>query len=231
MHPDLLRLAELTDVDTGLDRVAKELTAARGAIAQALGVEEGAEKARAAIGSEIEALKTTERTLQRKLDEYKTRRQGAIRILETGAGSSDSAEKQLAQCEAILDETETEMLVLFEGMDALKSRLKAAEAVVAQAAASRGEVEKAAPGRIAGLEANQRALQTRRGELHGAIAADLRGRYDLLRASKKRTAVARVVDSTCATCHVVVHQQQIADIKRGQFVACPGCQRWLAMPT
>jgi predicted nucleic acid-binding Zn-ribbon protein len=229
MHPDLVRLAELTDLDTELDRVKKDLTAARATVEQAAGAEREATAARDRAAADLEVAKNEERALYRKIDEYKTRRQGAVRMLEMGAGSADAAEKQLAQCEAILDETETELLYLMERMDTLRAALAAADASVARAKAAHTEAARAAPGRIGELEAQEKDLTGRRTAVHADIPADLRGRYDLLRASKKRTAVARIVDGTCSACNISVQAQMIADVKRGQLVTCHGCQRWLTV--
>lgn len=227
MHPDLLRLAELTDADLELDRVTKELEDARRAPADAEAAELEAMRARDAAQAALAEARSREGALIRKLDMYRSQKAGAVRVLETGAGNPAAAERQIEQCDAIVDESETELLYVMEELDTLRAALDDAERSLAQAGVARGDADREAPGRIAALEAEQAAVQARRDALFAGLPHDLQQRYPLVR-KRRRTAVARVQkDNSCSGCRMQVGLQQVADIKRGLLEACRGCGRWL----
>jgi predicted nucleic acid-binding Zn-ribbon protein len=227
MHADLERLASLNDLDQELDRVLRELADARALVQRADDAIADATRTRDAAQAEVDVARNEERTLQRKLEEYKTRQQGAIRILETGAGDPTLAERQLSQCAAILDQTETEMLELMERQDRLKAQLTATERALDKTGIARKEAEHLAPGRIAKLDRQRVELEAKRAQLSDGLPIDLRKRYDTLRGGKKKYAVARLDKDVCRGCQMVVGSQQIADIRRGLMEPCRGCGRWV----
>lgn len=227
MHPDLLHLAELNRVDLELDRVSVELEAARRASGEAATAQGEATRARDAARTALDEARTREGALIRKLDAYKSRKAGALRVLETGVGDPDAAEKQIEQCDTILDDTETELLYLMEELDRLRLGLDASERALTASGVSRADVDRESPARIAALEAEQAALQGRRDGLFAELPHDLKQRYPPVR-KRRRTAVARVAaDGSCSGCRMQVQLQQIADIKRGLVETCRGCGRWL----
>ena len=227
MHPDLLRLAELSEADLELDRVGKDLTDARGAPAEAEAAENEAMRARDAAQAALDEARAREGALIRKLDAYRSRKAGALRVLETGAGDPSAAERQIEQCDAIVDESETELLYVMEELDTLRAALEDAEKALAQAGVARAEVDRESPGRVAALESEHASLQARRDALFAGLPHDLQQRYPLVR-KRRRTAVAHVQkDNSCAGCRMQVGLQQVADIKRGLLENCRGCGRWL----
>lgn len=227
MHPDLERLAQLSELDLELERVAKEVAVARGWLGDAAAAVAEATRERDVLRAAIADNAAEDRAAQRKLDDYRAKKAGALRMLETGMGSPEAAERQMTQCDAIIDETETALLLLMERNDALRRDLEFAEQALAKATLARDEAERQAPGRIGVAEREHDRLAKRRDAVRSELPADLRGRYDTLRSGKKKNTVARIADGTCSACQMVVGVQQIADIKRGLIAPCRGCGRWL----
>jgi predicted nucleic acid-binding Zn-ribbon protein len=229
MNADLECLTQLTDVDGDIDRIDKELKAARANFEQTQAAELEAMRLRDGLQAELTAARADERGLQRQLDEFRTRQLSARRVLETGAGSADAAERQYAQCAGLIDTTETGMLELMDRLDQLAASLTDAETEVAKAGASRRDLESQLPAKVELLRSEREALELQRDALRSALPTDLGNRYDMLRQSKKRNAVARVKDGTCTSCQRVLAPQRIADVRRGLLVDCNGCLRWLVL--
>ncbi len=227
MHPDLARVGRLAELDAELERLGKELAVARNAVAETERVEKEAMAHRDRLQAELLAASAEERALQRQLDDYRAKQQSAMRILETGAGNPDAAERQLAQCSAILDDIETKLLEMFERQDGLRASLNAAETELAKAGAERMRVATETPVTLARLEAEEHATQPKRTSIADELSLEVRQRYDMLRAGKKKVAVARLVDGSCTGCQMTVPAQHISDLRRGLMEPCRGCGRFL----
>ena len=228
MHPDLERLVALNDLDVTFDQVTRALATARAQVDVAKGVEATAAAARDAIKAELEATRVEERALQRKVEEYRTRQRGAVNALNNGHGDPVVAQRQLDQCTAIIDEAETKTLEVMEKQDGLNTRLKAAEVELASTVDARKQAEAAAPAAIGRLDAQQADLKRQRDAVSDTLPLELRSRYDVLRAGKKKYGVARVEkDGTCRGCQMAIGLQQVSDIRRGLILPCRGCGRWV----
>jgi len=100
---------------------------------------------------------------------------------------------------------------------------------LAKAVAHHTQVTLESPKILTQREAEERSLLPKREALHQELPADLRQRYDMLRAGKKKVAVARLVDGSCQGCQMTVPVQQVADLKRGLIEPCRGCGRFLLL--
>lgn len=229
MHPDLARVGRLSEFDAELERLGKELINARSAVADTERVEREAMAARDRVQADLLSATAEERALHRQLDDYRAKQQSATRILETGAGSPDAAQRQLVQCSAILDDLETKLLEMFERQDGLRASLAAAETELAKAGSERSRVANETPGVLARLEAEERAALPKRTAVANELSPEVRQRYDMLRAGKKKVAVARLVDGSCTGCQMTVPAQHISDLRRGLMEPCRGCGRFLLL--
>lgn len=226
MNPDLQLLAQLDELDRKLSSCAADITKRREAQAALESGHTQACTALAAAKAEVERVKAEERATQRKLDDLAKSRASALKVLESGLGSTSAAERQLERCDQLIDETESAMLELLEAQDRAASALVRATGAEAEAqrALSQGQAE--IPRAIEQLEAQSALARAEHTKLHGQLATDLRSRYDGFR-SRGRYAVARIHSGGCDACSYTVQPQMIADLQRGRMVTCQGCHRWL----
>jgi predicted nucleic acid-binding Zn-ribbon protein len=214
------RDAEVDRASRAIEQAKRALDAARVAVTAAIAARAASEQAR------VEHAKHTH-ALERRIDEYRVRERGALRALETGAGDATAAERQLAQCRAILDETETEQIVAMDRDDALRATLATQAAAITDAEAAERDLTARTPGVISKAEAAITAADAHRREQLAALTDDTRKRYESLRTSKRRNAVVRIVDGTCSACQMTVPMQQLADLRAGRLSACRGCTRFI----
>lgn len=231
MHADLTLLVALDAADEHVSDLERRLAAARARPAEGRAARDAAAEAARAARAAWEAARDEERALNRKLAEYETRRQGAVRALETGAGSPEAAERQLAQVREILDQTETGILEAMERQAELAPPRDAAQAALAAAEAKLAEIEAAAPGEIATLETELRLAVGARDVARGPVSTHLLAAYDGLRIRKRRP-VTLIHKDTCKACNTLVSAQRIADAARGSaLINCHNCGRFLVPPS
>lgn len=226
LHPDLEALyklaltdAELAAIDRDESEANRRLTAARKAVTDA-------EASIAELKGRVDELKRRQHELQRKLDQYETRRRGALRALETGSGSADAAQRQLDQCTAILDDLETEQLEGMEAQDGLEEERSKADQALQEARDALAAREESTPAALAEIAGRRSDALGRRGGIVGGLGADRVKRYDTVKA-RRGTAVAMLQRGACKTCGTVAPKQQVADIMRGLMPPCKRCGRWL----
>lgn len=228
MNEELVRLETLDRLDRELARIASDLARLAARL----------EERRAAAGTHTRALeeaeaalaasRTEERTAGRRLDELRASREAAMRVLTTGAGNAEAAQRQLERCDALIDEAETGMLQLLELQDGLIGRVAAAELARTAARASLAEEELAQPDQIGALEEARAARSAERAAVNAELPAELRSRYEGFR-ERGRYAVARARNGSCDACSMAVQAQMVADLKHDKLVACHGCHRWLVI--
>lgn len=229
MNDELEQIEQLDVLDREIDRLSTEIAKSNARLSALDSALDSATTALAEARSAVEHHKTEERATQRKLDDLATNRKSALRVLETGIGSADAAQRQLERCDVLIDETESAMLAVLEAQDkaAATSAQATAALALAKADATRGHAE--IPATIARAETDRAALRTQREGCHGKLASDLRSRYDDFRA-RNRFATTRIQSGGCNTCGYTVQLQMLADLQRGRLVTCQGCHRWLLPP-
>jgi predicted nucleic acid-binding Zn-ribbon protein len=229
VHEDLERLATVDRLDRSIDKARRAIAGGRRAIEEGKGRLQQATDSQQAAQQAVDDTRAEERALHRRLEAARGHRANALRLLETGQGDPEGAQRQLDKSSALIDELETEMLELMERQDAQQAALAAATEVRAAEQSKVDELVEAQPA----LEAEQRASiaadQEEREPVWAQLPADLQQRYDDFRA-KRMWAVSRLRDGACHACNTVVRQQHVADLKRGILKPCMGCHRFLVVP-
>ena len=229
MHEDLARLAVIDQLDRSTDKTKRRRASARQAIADTRTAIEGATRAVAAAQELFDTNRSEERALHRRLEAARGHRGNALRLLETGQGDPEGAQRQLDKSSALIDELETEMLEVLEAQDGLSTSLEAAKSAQAAKEAHLAELEAAQPAIEEEVTLALASDAEARAPVWSALDADLQQRYQDFRA-KRMWAVSRIRDNACNACNKVVRQQHIADLKRGLIAPCMGCRRWLVLP-
>ncbi|MEQ1502698.1 MAG: hypothetical protein ABMB14_10735 [Myxococcota bacterium] len=230
MNDDQVTLERLDALDRDVARLDTEAAGLRTRLSDAETGLTAAETARATAAQALEASKTEERVHQRRVEELRGSRGAALRVLETGIGNADAAQRQLEKCDALIDEAETAVLTQLEAQDALNATLDHADRVLATARTTLTLAKAEVPPK---LDQNASARITRlagRSTLLEALPNDLRQRYEGFR-SRGRWAVAKIKADVCEACAMTVQPQMAADLRKGRLVACHGCHRWLSDPT
>ena len=228
MHEDLERLAVVDELDRRSHTTRRRRDKARDAVAEAARAITDAEASKASAASSLAENKTTERALQRRLDEGRRHQGNALRLLETGQGDPEGAQRQLDKSTALIDELETELLEVLEVQDTRQAALSAASATLEHATAKHAELAGALPAIEAEAEAALSADAEARQPVFAQLPGEVQTRYDSFRA-KGRWAVATIDKGACNACYQVVQQQHISDIRRGIVKPCMGCHRWLVL--
>jgi predicted nucleic acid-binding Zn-ribbon protein len=226
VNDDLTLLEQVDALDRKLAKLAAEIAAANEQLATLERALVAAQTAQTEAQAEVDRQKAEERATQRRLDELATSRKAALRVLETGVGNAEAAQRQLERCDELIDETESAMLEVLEAQDRAGRALEQAKAAAATALAqaTRGRTE--LPAAVAAAQAEQATLGTEREARHKELHPEIRTRYDGFRA-RGRYALARIKSGGCEACGIAVQPQMVADLGRGRLVACHGCHRWL----
>lgn len=230
MNDDVLRLDRIDGLDRERSRWLTDAERLRSALTEAEAAAISARDESAAATARLDALRQDERAGQRRVDELRAKLASAVRVLETGVGNAEAAERQRVNCVELIDQTETTMLESLEAQDRARAELDAAKAKLVRADQVAATARKEMPPRIEELAATALRLQ---GEVELALAelpTELQNRYRGLR-EKGRWPVARVKDGSCDACRMTAPAQSLMELKRGRLLACHGCHRWLLMPT
>lgn len=229
MNDEQVALERLDALDRDIARIEGEIAAAAKRLADADAALTAATAAHVEARGRLDASRTDERANQRRIDEFRASRASATRILETGAGNADAAQRQLDRCDALIDEAETAMLELLERQDAIQAEVTRAEAALARATEVRTAAAAEVPVKRAALDAELAERTGQRAPAFEALPAELRNRYADFRA-RNRWAVAKVRDNACEACAMAVQPQMVVDLRRDRLVTCHGCHRWLSIP-
>ncbi|MEZ4316479.1 MAG: hypothetical protein R3F61_03200 [Myxococcota bacterium] len=227
MHPDLVRLIAANRYDGELLDLKKQKRKLDEALEAARTGAEAASATLAELTAEQEANRTRQRELQRSIETYEARRKSANRVLESGGGDPEAAERQIQGCTEQLDLLETDLLETMERADTLVEALATAKASVATTSDTLAGLEAAHGPAVDALRARFDATVPLRDAELDALDVQTRGKYIVLR-DRKGFAVASIEKGACHACRMVIQQQHLADLKRGLILPCRGCGRWLA---
>ena len=159
---------------------------------------------------------------------YTTQRENAVRALEQGLGSAEAAERQIKQCEVILDDLETTTLELMERQEVLAAQLAEARDTSATANTVVATLTEDTPPQIIERKRSVVEHTATRDAALATLDAALRDRYNAL-TKRKVTALAPIRREACSACRRVVPAQQVVDLKLHRLQACRGCGRWLIL--
>jgi predicted nucleic acid-binding Zn-ribbon protein len=110
----------------------------------------------------------------------------------------------------------------------LDKNLKSAEVALGEERAQ-AEVEKReAMARTAQDKQALAEIQQERGQLVPRMNANLYGRYETVRRTRRGIAVAEALDGRCSACHMAMRLQFFQDLKKDdQVMSCESCGRML----
>ncbi|MDP2309801.1 MAG: hypothetical protein Q8P18_27525 [Pseudomonadota bacterium] len=228
MHPDLAAISNVWQADVRVDTLRAEHEHLVATVTTAIQAHKDAVAARDAAKIALDTVRSSERVNNRELDSYAQKRDVTKRMLDDGSAPNYAiAERQLANCIALVDELETKGLDLLDGID---------KATVALA-----EAEKARVGAEADERAARQALAARDAPLRVELTAALQARervwselpplyhdsYSELR-RRKRVALVNVDDGSCSACHMRVAPQKLNEVLMKKAVhTCVGCGGYL----
>lgn len=227
MHEVLALLVQIDERDRAIYALQRSVAKEQGLLDDAQTQAGRALEILGAADTALERSRKTEHELSRKAHMYKQRRASALRVLESGIGDISAAERQLEQCEAILDDTETDQLELMDRQDTERVAQAAATTALQAARAAVAAQEARVPPELARLQGEITAEQAARATVLAKLPRETRARYQTFQ-DKRRWAVAKVTNGACGACRMVVPAQQLADLKRGvPPEPCRGCHRWI----
>ena len=117
MNDELERLTALDALDREIERYRADRLRRTARVTGAHQATEATRRTHTEAEAALATNRTEERALQRRLEELRNSRAAAMRVLTTGIGNPEAAERQLENCNGLIDETETRMLELFEVQD------------------------------------------------------------------------------------------------------------------
>ena len=227
MHPDLVLIQALWEIDRSADEAkarARSLKEAVG-VAQARIEEVGLD--RVAVGEEIKRVEETERGLQRELDRYVIRRDRSAELLKGGSALDYlTVQKQLEQCTAKVDELELSVMECMERSDGLAE--KAAALQSDEEAATQKHAQEYARWVKVGTEIREelKQLDAQRQAQWADFPRDLHSHYSELR-RRNREVVVPIINGSCSACQMTVNAQVPVDLRSGRRVhTCRGCGRY-----
>lgn len=226
MHEDLVRLDRLDGIDRAIASRKTEIEALATRLRDAHAAAEAASNDQDAKTADVEANTTAQRENTKKTREFQQRRASGVRILEMGSGDPDAAERQIAKCDELIDDAETEMLELLEQADDAQAALTAAQAAKGDADAALATAQTDVPQRTKVLEAEIEDLVAQRAPVLGELPHDIASRYEHFR-SRNKWAVSRIERNACKACRIEVRPQHLSDLRKGRLEPCRGCHRWL----
>ena len=229
MHPDLATLLSVHEEDQTLEKLHQSMKKAQRRL---LSAESEVKAASQHLEDRQNAAKRTrleELALQDKVRTYEHQRGMAIRALEQGAGTADAAERQIDQCDRILDDAETHILQLMEDQERITDEIEAARSALTEVTEVLTEQERAVPSEISDYRSQYQQHKAERTEAFTRLEPSLQERYTKLR-ERRGSAVSLIKDKSCHRCGRVVQAQHLGDILGGKIMPCHGCARWL-IPT
>ncbi|MCB9665606.1 MAG: hypothetical protein H6732_15965 [Alphaproteobacteria bacterium] len=181
----------------------------------------------AAAEARLAELRADERKHTDEIRRLEALRDQARSALAQGFGSAEAAERQIARCDALLDEHETAALEDMEARDEVGAERTAAQAALAEAEARRAADGPGLDAQHTRLADEQARLEVDRGSRVRALPREVQGTYTGLHTQRGGTALAVLEGDACTACRHVVPYQLRNDLKQGRLVTCDGCGRWL----
>ncbi len=230
MHEDLVAIIALWDNVHSADQLQLERKTCALDRSKALAHKASTDDALQACRAALEAVKSEEHRVMRRLDSYRNKVKTTRTMIDTGkAPDYRLAERQLHACTEIVDELETAALELMEARDEAEQALAAAEQAFDTAQGDARRAVEHERNRVPRIDAELADLETARPELRAALSASERGAFDVLRA-RGRSAVATMRDGACTACNYGAPSQVVNEINGAVRVhRCRNCGRFLVL--
>jgi len=230
VSPELSQLIELQELDLEIQRIADKL-------ASIPAEREQAEEKFNQYAAEFLALKNqheetlAERTrLETELAETQTHHEKFKQDLMRVSNEKEyiTALREIDATKKHIGALETEILKRMEEAEALAEQLTT---FAPDIEAKRSEVDLV----LASLDRNKAGsedrvgeLESRRGEIAGAISANLLSMYERVAKARRGMALSEVRDGICSACRMRVRPKIFSDVRRGdQLITCDSCSRIL----
>jgi len=168
------------------------------------------------------------KALQRRLDQYTRTVKTTRDLIDSGrAPDFQMAVRQLQQCEQIVDELETELLELFESIEASEASLNTAQQCASEAGEARKRAEQRASDQMTPLSTQLDAASEQISLRRQDVPLDLLEWYDRLRADE-RVPISEIREQACSACRIQPPNQMLREIRNGKRVhRCRNCSRFL----
>lgn len=226
MHDDLLAIHDLLKVENEMMDLRKEAAELAARVKKARQRILDTEQQQAEEEAERAAIQEEERTLNRRIREYGTRRDRTQQLIDSGTGDYHSAVAQLEELTGIIDRLEGELLEAIdrrERQETCIERTKELLVVAKGRAVTAAERQRV---RRPEVEARYKVLAPLRKERTSALEGHLGQRYADLRA-RQRPVLVRAVNGSCEYCNMAVPPHYLAEIAGGTRVhTCRGCGCW-----
>ncbi len=228
MHPDLVAISNLWQLDHQNDRLREEHERLATAVRAAAAALKAAEATTLGATAERDRVTTATRANDRELADYADKRERTRKMIDTGtAPDYPAAERQLAQVLEIVDRLETVALELLDSAEIAATALAAAGREQAQAVTALADARVALGARDAPIRSELTELIAKRPPLADEVRAELRATYAQLR-QRKRPALVNTVENMCQTCQTRIPTQRVVETTLARAIHnCPGCGAWL----
>jgi len=223
VHADLVAISNLYAADRAIDTLRGEHESLSSAVRAARDAVASAEASVKLNEGAVATVVAAQRATDRELEDYIDKKKRAQKLIDTGAGDYAAAERQVAQCAAIIDQLETRSLELMDQRDGAESVLVSSRR---ELAGRQAELE-AARGKLAARDAPIRAELAAAFEHQRAVSPQLpasyRLHYDDLR-RRKRIVLINVDDGCCSACAMRIPPQKFVEVQKFRAVhTCVGC--------
>ncbi len=231
MHPDLMLIEALWEVDRATDAIKTRARELKCAVDEAQVRIDAVVEAHAAVSAQEQLMSAKEAELQALLDRYIVRRDRAARLMEGGSALDYLVvQKQHEQCATKVDELEGEVMGCMEQIDAMQAQGVALLADQEAAKAHHQKVRAQWVQEGGEIRVELERLDADRFARWADFPRDLHSHYKDLR-RRKRDVVVPIKDGNCSACQMTVNAQVSVDLRGSRRVhTCRGCGRYLTLP-
>ncbi|MBL8601831.1 MAG: hypothetical protein JNK72_07900 [Myxococcales bacterium] len=210
---------ELAEIESGLSALREAVNRIGSILAQERRDIEAAERLRASHLADLEGIAEKSQRSSKLRDGARNAREleATQRALEELKRQKEERTAEAARLEAQITDTRTQIARHETEFAALNDELKAETAQSAE--------------RSAALQESRKESQAARNKLSLAVAADLRGKYEMV-FRRRGSAVAEVQQGICRACNMGIPPQLYNQVLGAERVyQCPSCQRFLLPPS
>ncbi len=228
MHPDLVLISNLWQIDHQCDLLRAEHEALANAVRAADAAVKGVEAQLSAIAVQRDDATQRTRKNDRELADYVDKRDRTGKMIDTGtAPDYAAAVKQLAQVLEIVDRLETGALELMEAVEALEEARASAQRELESGKRALVVARTALATRDRPVRAELTELLESRPDAADDVPAEYQSAYAYQR-QRKRPALVNTHEQMCQTCQTRIPGQRIVETTLARAVhTCPGCAGWL----
>jgi predicted nucleic acid-binding Zn-ribbon protein len=228
LHPELLQIAKTAELDHELAGLAASIKKQHHMHATAKNAVETKQNELDGVEAKIAHSRKQELTLQTDIEKLQRRRKSAHRVLDGTAegGDPEAAQRQLEQCDDLLDDRETQVLENLEQRDSFEQERTQVQAQLQERQQLLTDLEVSVPVEDTRLKAIYNKQHSEREQSFKLLPKELQKRYTSVR-RRRGSAVAEILKGSCSACHFSVAQQHRSDLLRGLIIPCKSCGRWL----